>query len=38
MRTYFNLKTNAEDENQSQNMLAQASAILETLPDPEFFF
>jgi hypothetical protein len=38
MRIYFNLKTNAENENQIQNMLAEASAILETLPDPEFFF
>jgi hypothetical protein len=38
MRTYFNLKTNAEEENQMQDILAEASAILETLPDPEFFF
>jgi hypothetical protein len=37
MRTYFNLKTNAEEENQMQDILAEASAILETLPDPEFF-
>jgi hypothetical protein len=38
MQTYFNLKINAEGANQLQDILAEASAILETLRDPEFFF
>jgi hypothetical protein len=38
MRTYFAFKKNGGNENELNNIIENTLAILETLPDPEFFY
>jgi hypothetical protein len=38
MRTYFALKKNGGDENELNDIIENTLAILETLPDPDFFY